>query len=175
MKDWSKGKIYKIVNYDTKQVYYGSTIQSLKTRLKNHRGCVRKCCAINIMKGNYDIELVENFPCNSRIELFKRESYYIDNHECINVVSPYVSKEQLIINKANYQRGDKMTEYQKKYREEHREAQCEYLKKYYADNKDKRREEGIEKVTCACGCVIQKRSLCLHLKSKRHNNIIENL
>jgi len=30
------------------------------------------------------MDLVEDFPCNSRKELEARESYYINNFECIN-------------------------------------------------------------------------------------------
>ena len=36
------------------------------------------------MNGDFIMELVEAYPCNSRKELEERESYYINNYECIN-------------------------------------------------------------------------------------------
>ena len=33
---------------------------------------------------NEEIELVENYPCNSKEELEKKEGEYIKNNECVN-------------------------------------------------------------------------------------------
>ena len=33
---------------------------------------------------NCKIELVENFPCNSKEELTKREGFYIQSNDCVN-------------------------------------------------------------------------------------------
>ena len=35
--DYKKGKIYKIVNTENNNIYYGSTIQPLHKRLNEHR------------------------------------------------------------------------------------------------------------------------------------------
>ena len=32
----------------------------------------------------YNIILLENFPCNNKNELLKREGYYIKNLDCVN-------------------------------------------------------------------------------------------
>jgi len=45
MSDYSTGKIYKIVNGIDNEIYIGSTIQTLKKRLSDHRwlaGCAMK-------------------------------------------------------------------------------------------------------------------------------------
>jgi len=41
-----------------------------------------------INRGNFQIELVENYSCETKHELHKRERFYIDNNECINHVIP---------------------------------------------------------------------------------------
>ena len=41
--------------------------------------------SFEVLKNNdYKIELVENFPCQSKDDLFEREKYYIQNNECTN-------------------------------------------------------------------------------------------
>jgi len=90
---YENGKIYKITDNTNGNVYYGSTQKTINARLSDHKydykrrekeGYVRKSCEI-IENGDYTMELVENFPCSTRKELEERESYYINNFECINV------------------------------------------------------------------------------------------
>ena len=89
---YENGKIYKITDNTNGNVYYGSTQKSLNRRLSDHKydykrrekeGNVRTSSII-ICNNDYKMELVEDFPCNSRKELEERESYYINNFECIN-------------------------------------------------------------------------------------------
>ncbi len=92
--DYSQGKIYKIVCNKTGLIYIGSTYRDLDKRLKEHvDDCKRYLdkktnhlisSIYVIISNDYKIELIENFPCQNRKELEKREYYYIDNSECIN-------------------------------------------------------------------------------------------
>jgi hypothetical protein len=75
--DYSKGKIYKLWSPSTDKVYIGSTIQTLKRRLNTHiwdaengRSCSGK---IIIAFNDYEMELLENFPCKTKKELNRRE------------------------------------------------------------------------------------------------------
>jgi len=96
MPDYQKGKIYKIVCNDTNEVYYGSTCQYLCNRKTCHKDSKNICRSRPIIdRGNWDIVLVEHFPCNSKEELLMRERYYVDNNECINKFRPIISKEEL--------------------------------------------------------------------------------
>jgi len=94
MNKYEKGKIYKIVNDDMPdKVYYGSCVQKyLSNRLTVHKSTLNKKypCSSKILyeKGKPRIELVENFPCNSKKELEERERYYIENNECVNIKIP---------------------------------------------------------------------------------------
>jgi len=89
---YENGKIYKITDNTNGNVYYGSTQKTLNRRLSDHKydykrrekeGNVRTSSKI-ICNNDFTMELVENFPCSSRKELEERESYYINNFECIN-------------------------------------------------------------------------------------------
>lgn len=71
---YSEGKIYKIVCRITGDVYIGSTIQPLNARMCEHRRDAKAltviCQSKLIMdRGDYYIELIELYPCNSQSEL----------------------------------------------------------------------------------------------------------
>ena len=85
--DYSKAKIYKIIDYTTDNIYIGSTCEpSLARRLANHnvhyraylKGKYPYVSSFKILENNnYDIQLVEAYACNSRDELHAREGHYI--------------------------------------------------------------------------------------------------
>lgn len=86
MSNYSKAKIYKIVNDNIpNKVYYGSTCSSLSRRLYQHKSFNNKCTSrILLEKEGYKIILVEWYPCNNKDELKKKERWYIENNECVN-------------------------------------------------------------------------------------------
>jgi len=97
MPDYANGKIYKLVCNNTGKIYIGSTCQSkLSQRLGEHRRAFNKNLCISskqiIEGGNYNIVLIEKYPCASNDELLKRERYYIDNLECTNKNLPCRTK-----------------------------------------------------------------------------------
>jgi hypothetical protein len=91
--DYSQGKIYKIVCNKTGLIYIGSTIKTLDERLKRHEYDCRRfidnykirpdkktrfCSSFFILLNkDYKIELIENYPCKSRIELEIKECEYM--------------------------------------------------------------------------------------------------
>jgi hypothetical protein len=99
MPNYQLCKIYKIVCNTSGLVYYGSTCEpTLARRLAGHRGSFESWkrggskdyvrshdCFKN---ENYYIVLVELFPCNSKMELHKREKFFIENNACINIAVP---------------------------------------------------------------------------------------
>ena len=100
--DYSKGKIYKIECNETGLVYIGSTCEeTLARRMAGHTGHYRQylkgkrkfITSFRILKNyNYDIVLIENYPCNSKEELFARERYHTNQIDCINKVKIKVYK-----------------------------------------------------------------------------------
>jgi GIY-YIG catalytic domain len=94
MPDYSQGKIYKIISEKINEIYIGSTtMKYLSKRLATHLYQVKfpeKYRMENVNKilkyGDSKIILLEEFPCNTKDELFAREQYWIDKNKnlCIN-------------------------------------------------------------------------------------------
>ena len=144
------GKIYKIVCNLTGEVYYGSTIESLKTRITKHRYDKKCMCRHIINRNNYYYELLEDYSCNNRYELTTRERFYIDNNECINKYIPTRTiKEWREDNKEKLKVRDKI------YRENNKEK----IKEYYQQKKEKLNE----KIPCPiCGSIVRKDGIKRH-------------
>jgi hypothetical protein len=93
--DPSHGKIYKLTNVKTDAVYIGSTCQTLEDRFRQH--CIKYykwakmkgkkkreykgLISYKVFKDGFtSITLVEDYPCNSILELRKREGKAIRDH-----------------------------------------------------------------------------------------------
>ena len=96
MIDYQQGKIYKIECNVTGKVYIGSTCEPiLARRLAGHitsykrylNGKSHYVSSFDILQnGNYDIVLIESYPCNSKDELHARERYHTNNIDCVNKI-----------------------------------------------------------------------------------------
>ena len=94
MPNYKLGKIYQIVCLTTGELYIGSTtLKTLAERLSGHKRDFKQwkngkghylTSFIILEKNNYQIELVEAFPCNSKDELNTKEAHYIKNTVCVN-------------------------------------------------------------------------------------------
>ena len=117
--NFQEGKIYKMYCNVTGECYYGSTTQTLAQRVGNtqekHNKPFRS--KSNYIKRNFDISLVEAYPCDSKEELHKCERFHIENNSCINKHA----KEAWI----------------KEYKEINKEAVKAQRKEYYEANKEK--------------------------------------
>lgn len=128
---YSRGKIYKIIGGNG-LIYYGSTCNTLTKRLGQHQSDYKRYKAGKSKKyatsfkvleqEEHYIKLVEDYSCNSKVELEAREGYYITNNICVN---------KAIANKYNFLGS---VDYQKKYREEHEDDIIKYKKDYYEEN-----------------------------------------
>ena len=129
---YEKGKIYKLVDNTNKNIYIGSTIQSLSKRKAQHKEIKNKCKSkLIINNGDYDIILIENYPCSSKEELLARERYFIENIECINKIIPIITKKE-------------RKEYEIKYANENKDLIKIKSKEWYKNNKDKKKEYEIK-------------------------------
>lgn len=84
---YNDGKIYIIRSPNIDRVYIGCTTRLLKQRMKEHNKVSNVCSSIDIIKaGGAYIELLENYPCNTKQELLNRERYHIinNNNNCCN-------------------------------------------------------------------------------------------
>ena len=141
-------KICKVLDNDYNLVYYGSTIESLARRFSKHRrdyllfkeGKISNITVFQIFDEynteNCKIELVENFPCESKEQLRKREGEYIkQDKECVNRVIPGRSRTEY-----KEDNKDKLKDMSKEYYIKHREALCEKSKQYREEHKDEKAE-----------------------------------
>jgi hypothetical protein len=91
MVNYELGKIYTIRSSETVGVYVGSTCQPLAVRFGGHKSAYKTNNGISSRHifdygiENAYIELLENYPCNSKEELHKREGEHIRMMEnCVN-------------------------------------------------------------------------------------------
>lgn len=94
------GKIYSIVCKTTGMHYVGSTCSTLQKRLKEHERYFknkRTCTSWKVLENNnYEIVLLEEYKCDTRNDLLKREAYfilknrnYINRNNCVNSHIPW--------------------------------------------------------------------------------------
>ncbi len=155
MPDYSKGKIYTIRNRNEHaKIYVGSTIQSLAVRFSGHKrnSKTEKCInyklyvEINNDWDNWYIELYENYPCNSKEELCKKEGEIIREIGTLNSRIECRDKKQYYIDNA-----DRIKEY---YIEN-----ADKIKKYYIENADKIKEQSKQYYLENADKIKQKRKL----------------
>jgi hypothetical protein len=155
MPEYSKSKIYKILNVISDDVYVGSTCQELSKRFHAHK------CNVNLpqyeknkfyckMKefglDNFYIELVENYPCSTREELRAREGEWIRKISTLNKLIAgrdwkgyYDDNAELLRQKSKYYRASHMEQVKasnKAYAEAHKEERKAKRKIYNEKNRD---------------------------------------
>jgi len=139
MNKYENGKMYMIYSLDSPVVlpYYGSTIESIPRRKSKHKSkynCFLRgtskgyYSSFDIMKrGNWDMVLIENCPCENLKELERREGEYIRNNPCVN---KYIAGRT-----------------QKEWRDENREILIEKSRQRYFNNREsineKKKKPGI--------------------------------
>ena len=176
MTKYENSKIYKLINNEMpNMVYYGSTSQSLTNRLSTHKAPCNTCSSKLLFEyGTVEIILLENYPCNSKDELIKRERYYIEGKECINKIIPGRSdkeyyadnKEQILLKrKKHYQNNkEKILLRQRQYDNGRKEER----KKYLEANKASIALKNKEKFECECGGKYTHSHQSCHKKTKKH-------
>ena len=147
MSDYSQGKIYMLTSEQTPEVYIGSTKETLEIRLTKHKSDYKGWFGGNPIysyKTSYEIikyddckiQLIENYPCESRKELELKEGEYQRMMDCINKrVEGRTQKEYREDNK------ERIEEYREVNREKILQQQREYAKEYRKNNPEKIKEQ----------------------------------
>ena len=102
--DYKNGKIYCIYNYVNSEVYVGSTCSSLSKRMSEHRNNARTSAKMrhyalyeSMREHGFDthcIELYELYPCETKMELHRREGEVIREIGTLNKRIEGRSKEE---------------------------------------------------------------------------------
>ena len=70
---------------DPEMVYYGHTCDTLSRRFSKHKSLLNNTASKSIIdKGDAIILLVEDYPCNNKMQAQFREAHYIINNNCVN-------------------------------------------------------------------------------------------
>ena len=161
MVNYQDGKIYKIVCNVTGKLYIGSTTQLLAERLRGHskdyksfqNGKGRYVSSSVVLENNdYDIHLIENYPCKLKNELLMRERHFAETLDCVNIISPIRSN----------------GEAQKLWKLKNAEKNKEDGRKYREKTKDIRNQ----KFECSCGGHFIQNHIHRHEASKKHQDYL---
>lgn len=170
--DYQNSKIYKLWSPSQNLVYIGSTTQNLAVRKGEHCRCFKKwqngkcnfVTSFTVLECEDNrIDLLEAYPCSNKMELLKREGYWIKKLSCVNKVIPYITNEE-------------KKEYHKEYRQNNKKEILEKAKEYYAKNQEqineKTNEYGKVKCICLCGSNFRQDSIGKHIKSEKHQTFL---
>ena len=156
--DYTKTIIYKLCCYDLSitDIYVGHTTD-FKSRKNSHKTCCNNKCnkRYNLKLyqfirenggwNNWNMVMIENHICNSKLEATKRERELIEELKAtLNTNTPSRTK--------------------KEWTEDNEDKRCESSKKYREANKDKLNE----KINCECGGCFKYVNKAEHLKSNIH-------
>ena len=193
MPDYKQSKIYTITreNY----IYIGSTTLLLKYRFSLHQ-TQKTCSMYKYINENYDgnwnewkIKLYENYPCNNKKELDRKEGDIIrlfKNDITYNVINKRIegrttkewiedNEEHFIKTRKKYHNNRK--EIRKQYDKDNKDKINETRQKYREENREKirakDRERNSKKVICDCGCIIARNHLLRHQATQRHKDLME--
>jgi hypothetical protein len=208
--DYSKGKIYTINCNTTGLVYIGSTSEpTLARRLTGHvrnykcwlNGKSNYVSSFKVLENaNYEIVLLESYPCSSKDELHARERYWANQIDCVNklknqgiyaeIGEKEYKKQYREDNKEyfkQYRQNNK--EYFKQYRQNNKEGIKQYSAQYHKDNKEsiKKRQKQYhkdnrerimnkknQKNICDCGKCYTFANKAIHMKSTHHQHYEQN-
>lgn len=168
MPNYQNSKIYTIRNYDDNDmIYVGSTTEALSKRFYKHKQASirhpnwKLYQTVNNDWNNWYIELYELFPCNSKMELEKREG---EVQRLIGTLNMCIAGRT---GKQYYQdNADRIKEQRKEYRKDNKERIKEINKQYRQQNK----EYIYKKTECPCGGIYTHHHKSEHLKSKLHQD-----
>ena len=192
-KDYSNGKIYKLVSDETDKIYIGSTCSLLRKRLTGHKedykrhkiGKQHYISSYALVKyDDVEIILLEKYPCESKEELLARERYWIEKKKkiCVNKRIPTrTMKEYYEENKQQIK--EQMKEYYEANKEKLQGKNREYRlnneqtikkqrAKYYEENKDSINETKKEKYNCECGSCLRIADKLRHEKTAKHQKYL---
>ena len=179
MTDYSKAVIYNIYCKDKNvlEIYIGST-HDKKEREQGHKdNCnnendehynlkVYKFIRENCGWDNWIFEVIEEFPCENKIQLVIQERYYYDLLKpALNSQRPYVSEEEI---------KEERKKYKEKWYQDNIEERNEQNAKWYQDNRDEILKRNKQKHNCECGGKYTTSSKARHLTLNKHKKFMKN-
>ena len=174
--DYSKTIMYTIRTGNS--LYVGSTTNYTKRKYQH------KCSITNENSKKYNLKLYKTireneewdmkpyskYPCNDGVEQkLEEQRIRCELKADLNMVSCGTGLNRSELCEKEYDK-----QYNKEYKTENKDKITEYNNQYYTDNKDKILEQMKQKVTCECGCIVNRSSLPRHKRTKTHLKLMEN-
>ena len=131
--EYSKGKIYAVRNYIDNDIYIGSTTQQLYKRFYDHKKNSEEPNNNNLLyikireigQDKFYIELIENYPCEAKQELKRREGELIREKATLNKIVAGRTRKEYMDEYKEY-----FDNYQRQYRQENAQHYKEYMHQY---------------------------------------------
>ena len=208
MSKYSNGKIYTVrCKTNESLIYVGSTIETrLSARFCKHK-TQYQCSLYRFIndpenKTSWDdwyIDLYEEYPCENKMQLVKRENEIIREIATINKIGYRTeemkreknkeyreqNKDEIKLRQKRYAENnrEKILQKKKEYNELHKDHKNQYMKERYQEKKEeikqkvkeytiKNKEYITEKIQCICGCMIGRKNIREHERTKKHRSLI---
>jgi len=188
--DLSNSIIYHIRFIDSKVVVYVGSTCNFPNRKRAHN---YRCYDENNTK--FNLPIYQYIRANGGMDCFEIVPISFHNlsnkSELLVLEQTEMDKYTTLQNKYKASSGcETKQEYNTQYRTEHREHINERKKQHYVenreqildqkkqyniDNKEQIAEKGKVKTTCECGCIIRKKEILRHKRSKKHINKLNNV
>lgn len=147
MSKYQNGKIYLIKSNETEMVYIGSTHGTLEKRFASHKSDYKRrikeenfrpCHSYEILKySDAYIELIEDFPCNTKQELLNREGEITKNTpNRVNIIIQGRNMKQY-----RDDNKEKLQKQGKEYAIKNREKINAQARLFYSENKEIKHEK----------------------------------
>ena len=192
MPDYSKGKIYTIrCKTNNEYIYVGSTCKTLSQRIAGHRYDSKahpsKMFYSKIEDWNdWYIELHEDYPCERKEQLAKREGEIIRQIGTLNQLiagrgieewKDEGGREKRQIYHKSYRETnkEKLSNDKKQYYVNNKEKLDEYKKQYYEKHKTEINRQNNEEIICDCGCKTNRGHFARHIKTDKHLNLMKKM
>ena len=189
--DYKKSVIYKICCNDVgiTDVYVGSTTNLSKRKPCHKSKCNNECDKshnYNVYQfiranggwDNWDVVMVEEYPCDNKKQLHTRERYHMELlNATLNSIIPTRTIKQYQKDNAEHIKARKKeytkdnAEHIKEYQKEYRKENAEHIKAWEKENaehiKARQKQYENEKIACAhCNKMLNRSSMKRHIKSK---------
>ena len=179
MTDYANTIIYMIAckDSDVNHIYVGHTIEFMHRYEQHRRACEDNKVQYKLYQiirkyggwDNWDMVIIEKYPCNNKEEACKQERFWIDQLNAdLNTYCPYKSPEEVAKWRTEY-----MQDYNKKYYELNKDNLIKQSKLYQQTEYAKNRRNS--KFTCeVCGGKYSRKHKAEHEKTKKHQKCLLN-
>jgi len=168
------GYVYKITGA-CGLVYIGSTTDMVN-RINVHKNTTANDCSSKLLKNPLKFDIIDTREYKLIKTLKLMEQFYLDNNNTVNQKRAYT-------NKLSFNYKQKRKQYLIQYKLDNSEIIKKKDKIYRDNNKETIRERGMiyrdnnrekinQKIKCVCGCLISRRNISQHKKSKKHIKLI---